>query len=133
MLGGSVTVSASASDNSGIVTLVEFFVDGTLEASASAAPFAFAWDTLSVADGAHTLGAKAYDPSNNVGTSPLVAVTVKNQAGGGEVHQSPTAGAYTLPSVTLPAGERQTLGVQLRATTDGFLATAFRVDDVSLH
>ena len=35
---GTVTVSASASDNSGIVTLVEFFVDGVLKASDDGRP-----------------------------------------------------------------------------------------------
>jgi hypothetical protein len=45
----------------------------------------------------------------------------------------PTAGACLLRSVSRSAWKGQTLGVQFRATTDGFLATAFRVDDVSLH
>ena len=82
---GTVTVSAGASDNSGIVTLVEFFVDGVLKASDTAAPWAFSWDTLTAANGSHTLTAKAYDPSNNVGTSASVPVTVSNQATGGEL------------------------------------------------
>jgi subtilisin family serine protease len=82
---GTVTVSATASDNSGIVTLVELFVDGSLKASDATAPFSFAWDTLTAANGSHTLTAKAYDPSNNVGTSAPVAVTVANQSSGGEL------------------------------------------------
>ena len=45
------SVSASASDNSGIVSLVEFFVDGTLKASDSAAPWSLSWDTLSATNG----------------------------------------------------------------------------------
>ncbi len=82
---GTVTVSASASDNSGIVTLVEFFVDGVLKSSDATAPWAFSWDTRTAANGSHTLTAKAYDPSNNVGASASVPVTVSNQATGGEL------------------------------------------------
>lgn len=82
---GTVAVSASASDNSGIVTLVEFFVDGVLKSSDTAAPWAFSWDTRTAANGSHTLTAKAYDPSNNVGASASVPVTVSNQAAGGEL------------------------------------------------
>ena len=85
MLTGGVTVSANASDNSGIVSLVEFFVGGTLRASDTAAPYSFSWDTLTALDGAHTLTAKAYDPSGNVGTSAGVVVSVRNQPSGGEL------------------------------------------------
>jgi subtilisin family serine protease len=80
VVSGTVTVSANASDDSGVVTLVEFFVDGMLKASDTTTPFSFAWDTLTAAEGARSLTAKAYDPSNNVGTSAARAVTVRNQA-----------------------------------------------------
>jgi hypothetical protein len=43
------------------------------------------------------------------------------------------AGVYTLRSFSLAPWKGQTVRVQFRATTDGWLATAFRVDDVSLH
>jgi hypothetical protein len=233
-LSGVVTVSASASDNSGIVTLVEFFVDGTLKASDSVAPFSFAWDTLAASDGAHVLTAKAYDPSHNVGTSASVGVSVKNQPGGAELvvngglegsaapwvlsgnaywstggyphagagygvlgfynnargalyqtltipanasgsltfwlnvtssettattvydrldvevrstagallgsvatfsnlHEVAAPGVYTLRSLSLAAWKGQTVRVQFRVTTDGSLATSFRVDDISLQ
>jgi Subtilase family/Bacterial Ig domain len=81
-LSGTVTVSASASDNSGIVSLVEFFVDGALKASDTAAPWSFSWDTRTATNGSHTLSAKAYDPSGNVGTSAGVGVTVSNATTG---------------------------------------------------
>ena len=76
---GSVTFAANASDNSGIVTAVEFFVDGMLKGTDTSAPFAIGWDTRTTGDGQHVLTAKAYDPSNNVGVSGQVAVTVHNQ------------------------------------------------------
>jgi hypothetical protein len=43
------------------------------------------------------------------------------------------AGAYTLRSLSLAQWKGQTVRVQFRATTDGWLATSFRVDDVSLQ
>jgi hypothetical protein len=79
---GTIAVSASASDNSGIVTLVEFFIDGALKASDTGAPWSFSWDTLTAANGSHTLTARAYDPSGNVGTSVGVPVTVSNATSG---------------------------------------------------
>ena len=81
----SVTFAANASDNSGIVTAVEFFVDGTLKGTDTSAPFAISWDTRTASDGLHILTAKAYDPSNNVGSSGQVGVTVRNQATGTEL------------------------------------------------
>ena len=42
------------------------------------------------------------------------------------------AGAYSLQSFSLASWRGQTVRVQFRATTDGSLTTAFRVDDVSL-
>ena len=42
-------------------------------------------------------------------------------------------GVYTQRSVGLAAWKGQTVRVQFRVTTDGLLATAFRVDDVSLR
>ncbi len=75
----SVSFAANASDNSGIVTAVEFFVDGTRRGTDSSAPFAISWDTRTVSDGLHILTAKAYDASNNVGASGQLAVTVRNQ------------------------------------------------------
>lgn len=82
---GTVTVSASASDDSGTVSLVEFYVDGAIEGSDSSAPFSFAWNTTTASDANHTLTAKVYDPSNNMSTSAGVTVTVSNGGGGGEL------------------------------------------------
>lgn len=74
---GTVTFDASASDNVG-VTSVEFYVDGTLKGSDATAPYALAFDSTTVADGSHTLTAKAYDAAGNVGTSTAVGFNVSN-------------------------------------------------------
>ncbi len=74
---GTVTVTASASDNVG-VTKLELYVDGTLAVSATSGPLSYSWNTTLVSNGSHTLVSKAYDAANNVGTSTTVTVTVSN-------------------------------------------------------
>ncbi|HEY5152229.1 MAG TPA: Ig-like domain-containing protein, partial [Mycobacterium sp.] len=74
---GPTAVTASASDNVG-VTKVDFFVDGTLAASDTTAPYGFAWGSATVTDGSHQLTAKAYDAAGNDATSTTVTVTVAN-------------------------------------------------------
>ncbi|WP_281999185.1 Ig-like domain-containing protein [Geotalea uraniireducens] len=74
---GTATVTASASDNVG-VSKVEFYVNGTLNATDTASPYTFSWNTSSLANGTYTLSAKAYDAANNVGQSSSVTVTVSN-------------------------------------------------------
>ena len=76
---GTVTVTASASDNVG-VTKVELYVDGALLASGTTSPFSASWNTTGAANGSHALTSKAYDAAGNVGTSAAVAVTVSNGA-----------------------------------------------------
>lgn len=75
---GSVTVSASASDNTG-VTGVQFLVDSAFfGAVKTAAPYTTSWDTTAVANGAHTVAAQATDAAGNATTSASVPVTVSN-------------------------------------------------------
>jgi subtilisin family serine protease len=78
---GTVTVSASASDNVG-VTRVEFFVDGALAATDTTSPYSFSWNTTTVANGSHSLQSRAYDAAGNVGSSSVVSVNVSNTSGG---------------------------------------------------
>lgn len=74
---GSITLAASASDDVG-VTRVDFLVDGSLRGSDSSAPYALALDSTTLANGSHTLVAKAYDAAGNVGTSSAVGFAVDN-------------------------------------------------------
>ncbi|MBC6957626.1 MAG: hypothetical protein DWB44_15805, partial [Chloroflexi bacterium] len=66
--GGTVTLSATATDLNGIER-VEFYVDNVLKGTDSTAPYAITLSTATLASGYHVLVAKAYDPSQNVGTS----------------------------------------------------------------
>ena len=75
--GGIITLSANASDDVG-VTLVEFYIDGALKASGTAAPYSATIDSASLANGGHTLLARAYDAAGNAGESVPVAFSVNN-------------------------------------------------------
>jgi PKD repeat protein len=79
---GTVTVSASASDNSGTVAGVQFRLDGAdLGAEDTGAPFQLSWDSRTAANGSHTLTAVARDPTGNTATSAPVTITVSNSGG----------------------------------------------------
>src|SRR5256712_3642085 len=77
---GTVTVSATATDNVGVVG-VQFKVDGAnLGAEVTAAPYSLLWNTTLVASGSHSLTAVARDAAGNTATSTAVAVPVDNAA-----------------------------------------------------
>jgi hypothetical protein len=76
-LSGVTTLLASASDNDKIAK-VEFYVDNQLVATASTTPYMASWGTSSIIDGSHTITAKAYDASGNVGISDSTAITTDN-------------------------------------------------------
>ncbi len=78
---GTVDVTATASDAGG-VKKVEFYVDGALAETDTASPYVFTWNTAGVANGGHTLMAKAYDAANNIGTDNDTPVTVSNSGTG---------------------------------------------------
>src|SRR5712672_136280 len=75
---GTTSVTASASDNVGVVG-VQFKVDGiNLGAEDTAAPYAVSWDTTSASNVSHTLTAVARDAAGNVSPVSAVTVTVNN-------------------------------------------------------
>src|SRR5262249_9697363 len=61
------------------------------------APYLINWDSTTVANGPHTLGAHARDAAGNVGTATPVTVTVANNA-------PPTVDAGVDQTITLPSG-----------------------------
>jgi len=72
---GTISLTASSTDNVG-VTKVEFYVNGALQATDTAVPYVYSWNTSSLAAGPYTLMAKAYDAAGNIGQSSNVVVTV---------------------------------------------------------
>jgi len=78
---GTVTVSANASDASGI-SKVDFYLDdttliGTATTPTSGTTYSIQWNTTTVNVGGHTLKAVATDGASNPGASPLRAVVVE--------------------------------------------------------
>ena len=76
-LSGTVKVAATAADD-GRVEKVEFYVDGALKATSTAAPYEYAWATTSATNASHTLTAKAYDDAGQSTTSAATTVSVGN-------------------------------------------------------
>ena len=75
---GTVTVTATASDNVA-VSGVQFLLDGApLGAEDTTAPYSVSWNSTTAVNGAHQLSARARDAANNQTTATSVAVTVNN-------------------------------------------------------
>src|SRR5206468_2006683 len=71
-------VSASASDNVGVVG-VQFLLDGAaLGAEDTTSPYSVSWNTANTSNGSHTLTATARDAAGNRTTSAAVTVNVSN-------------------------------------------------------
>jgi GH18 family chitinase len=116
---GTVTITASATDNVG-VTSVQFLLNGTaLGAAVTAAPYSRSWNTTTGANGSYEISAIARDGSNNTATSK-VTVTVSNAA-------PPPPSDLILPvvSVTSPlAGARISGTVNVTATASDNVGVA---------
>jgi len=73
---GTTTVQVSAIDNVGVAS-VSLSIDGTTIGTDAASPYAFAWNTTGVTNGAHTLTPTAKDAAGNI-TGTAITVTVSN-------------------------------------------------------
>jgi subtilisin family serine protease len=96
-ISGSVSINVNASDNVGVMR-VDLKVNGTVVTSDTTAPFGFAWNSTSVANGAVTLVAVAYDGAGNIGNSAPVTVTVSNGAPPVTADTTPPAVSITNPA-----------------------------------
>ncbi|HYG76519.1 MAG TPA: Ig-like domain-containing protein [Planctomycetota bacterium] len=70
----SVTLAANASDSDGTIAKVEFFANGTLLNTDTAAPYSFAWGN--VAAGSYSITARATDNAGATTASTAVSITV---------------------------------------------------------
>lgn len=111
---GTVNIAASATDNVG-VSKVEFYVNGSLKATDTAAPYSYSWSTTSVVNGSYSLTTKAYDTAGNVGQSAAVAVTVNNSVADTIAPTtsitSPAANATVSGTVNIAASATDNIGV----------------------
>jgi len=103
---GTTAVSATASDNIGVVG-VQFKLDGAnLGAEDTTSPYSTSWNTTSSSNGSHTLTAVARDAAGNQTTSAVVSVTVNNVVPGS--YNYTAAGSYNF---TVPAYNTLTVRV----------------------
>ncbi len=87
---GTVSLSATASDNVGVAG-VQFLYDGQpLGAEVLFPPYTVAWNTTTSSNGSHMISARARDAAGNQTTTTAVGVTVNNPAPPG------TATTFTL-------------------------------------
>ncbi|MGC1606034.1 MAG: Ig-like domain-containing protein, partial [Candidatus Acidiferrum sp.] len=76
IVGGTITVSASVTDNVGIAS-VQFLLDGAdLGSKVTSAPYSVLWNTTLASNGSHALAAQATDLAGHTTTSSNVSVTV---------------------------------------------------------
>lgn len=102
-LSGTATLTASASDDTG-VTSVEFYHGVTKLGEDFTAPYSFAWDTTSVANGVYNVRATAYDAASNSASSAYASITVANTSETPTVSTTKFAAPYkdnTATSVSL--------------------------------
>ncbi|HEY7512228.1 MAG TPA: Ig-like domain-containing protein, partial [Vicinamibacteria bacterium] len=111
-VGGTVAVTAQASDDLGVAG-VQFQVDGAnLGTEDVTAPWAISWNTTGLANGAHGLTAVARDAAGNRTTSPVVPVTVANDRTSPAVSvTAPSAGAEVSGMITVTAAASDDVGV----------------------
>ena len=123
---GTITVSAAASDNFGVVG-VQFKVDGNnLGPEDTTNPYSVSWNTTTVANGNRTLTAVARDAAANTTVSSPVTVNVANP-----VDTTPPS---TPTGVTATPGSATQINVTWGAATDNVSVTGYRVfrDGVSV-
>jgi hypothetical protein len=122
-LTGSVTLTASASDNIGVAS-VQFTVDGFAVGSAdSSTPYQATWNTATSSNGSHVIRAVARDAAGNTTTSGARTVTVSNVSDNAAPSVSltaPAAGTTVSGTIAVSATASDNVGVkQVQFTLDG--------------
>jgi hypothetical protein len=114
---GSATLSATASDTSGVAK-VEFLVDGVVVGSDTSAPFGIAWDTTGTPDGSVSIAARATDVLDQATTSAARTVSVDNAAPVVAI-SSPADGAVVAGPVNIFATVTDASAVTVEFLVDG--------------
>jgi hypothetical protein len=78
MLAGTVTLSATATDPTGVAVVKWFVDDVEVAADIDGAPWTRSWNSASVPNGTRRIFAKARNPAGVWGTSAVMTVTVNN-------------------------------------------------------
>lgn len=113
-------VAVLAADDHGVAR-TELYVDEVLVGTRTTAPWGFSWDTLSVANGSHSLRVGVVDAAGNSGTSTRIGLTVANDFTPPEVVLlSPSEGQRSSGWVTLRARATDARGLsRLEFLVDG--------------
>ena len=119
--GSSVTVTADATDNVGVVGVQFKLDDANLGGEGTIAPYSFTWNTTTIADGAHALTAVARDAAGNQSTATPVIILVSNTV------------PITLPTITIAATDTNASRIgpdngRFTITRTGSTASALTVD-----
>jgi len=117
-LSGTVNIAANASDNTGIRE-VEFYANSTKLGTDTSSPYSLQWDTKTVANGAVTIIAKAYDTAGNSNVDNISA-TVQNQT-------SDTTAPSTPGNVKATALTYNKTQVTWSASTDNVAVTGYQI------
>jgi Big-like domain-containing protein len=116
---GSITLSASASDDAAVVG-VQLKLDGVaLGPEDTQAPYELTWNTAGATNGAHVLTAIARDAAGHSSTSAPVSVRVSNDSAAPAVSLA-SPGANVAGSVTIAASASDDVGVAgIQFSVDG--------------
>src|SRR5258706_5577114 len=122
---GTISVTANASDNVGVVG-VQFLLDGVnLGAEDNASPYSVSWNTTTATNGSHNLTARARDAAGNTTTSSVVTVNVNNV-----IDTEPPAVSITAPAA---GNVSATVSVNANASDNvGVTGVQFLLDGVNL-
>ena len=122
---GSVTVSATATDNVSVAG-VQFLLDGAaLKAEDTVAPYATAWNTVPAAAGTHQLSARVRDAAGNLAVADAIFVAVDNG------DSTPPSIALTMPAAGSTVSGVVTIGAAASDNT-GVAGVQFLLDSVAL-
>lgn len=112
-MGGTIYVSAEATDNVGVVE-VRLMIDGNVVATDTTAPYVMEWNTTSWSNGQHSLRVRAFDAAGNTGDD-VIDVNVSNKAGDTTPPSisitSPSNNATVAGNVTFSANASDNVGV----------------------
>ncbi len=95
-ISGTINVTASASDSSGSITKVEFYVDNILKATDTSSPYSYSLNTTTLSNGRHVIDAWAYASGGGLSQSAQATVTVNNSSS----TPTPTATRTPTPAPT---------------------------------
>jgi len=96
---GTVSVVASASDNTGVSQL-EFYIDGLLKSTLTSTPYVYSLETSALPLGSHAIMAKAYDAAGNSGQRSISVNVVSSSGSKAPPGQAKSKKHFLSPSST---------------------------------